>query len=59
MQIALNSNKNLYGLNSLKIEKINNGYIEKAIKEMSEKEKLMKAKSLMLVHKKVVELYVN
>lgn len=52
MQIALNSNKNLYGLNSLKIEKINNGYIEKAIKEMSEKEKLMKAKSLILVHKK-------
>lgn len=52
MQIALNSNKNLFELNSLKIEKINNGYIEKAIKGMSEKEKLMKAKSLILVHKK-------
>lgn len=51
MQIALNSNNNLFELNSLKTERINNKYIENAINEMSEKEKLMKAKSLILVHK--------
>lgn len=52
MQIAINKNNNLFELNSLKVEKIDNGYIEKAITEMSEKEKLMKAKSLILLHKK-------
>lgn len=52
MQIALNSNNKLYELNSLKIEETNNTYLEKAINVMTEKERLMKAKSLILVHKK-------
>lgn len=52
MQIAINKSNNLFELNSLKVEKIDNDYIEKAITEMTEKEKLMKAKSLILLHKK-------
>lgn len=52
MQFAVNSNNDLFELNTLRVEKVKNGYIEKAIKGMSEKEKLMKAKSLVLVHKK-------
>ncbi len=52
MQVAINGEKDLFELNSLKVEKVRNDYIKKAINGMSEKEKLMKAKSLILVHKK-------
>lgn len=52
MQIALNSDSNIFELNSLKVEKNNNEYVQKAISVMSEKEKIMKAKSLIFVHKK-------
>ena len=52
MQVAVNDKNDLFELNSLKVEKVDNNYIKKAINTMSEKEKLMKAKSLILVHKK-------
>lgn len=52
MQIAVGSNGNMYQLGSLKIEKLNNEYVQKGINELTPKEKLLKAKSLILVHKK-------
>lgn len=52
MQVALNNQNNIFKLDSLKIEKIDNDYVKRGIAEMSEKERLMKAKSLLLVHKK-------
>lgn len=52
MQIAVGSKGVMYQLGSLKIEKLDNEFIQKGIKDLSEKERLLKAKSLILVHKK-------
>lgn len=52
MQIGINKEKKIYQLSSLKITNADNEYLKKAISELTEKERLLKAKSLILVHKK-------
>ena len=52
MQLVLGNDDKVYELSSLKINETQNKYIEKGIKELSFKEKRMKAKSLVLVYKK-------
>ncbi len=52
MQVAINSSNKLYRVSSLKIDDIDNEYIEKGIENMTYKERLLNAKSLILVHKK-------
>lgn len=52
MQVAINSSNKLYRFSSLKIDDIDNEYIEKGIENMTYKERLLNAKSLILVHKK-------
>lgn len=52
MQIVVGSNGKIYQLGSLKINNLDNEYVKKGIEELSEKERLLKAKSLILVHTK-------
>lgn len=52
MQIAVDKNNEIYELSSTEVSKTNNEVIKQGIKSLSEKEKKMKAKSLILVHKK-------
>jgi len=52
MHVAVDSENNIYELSSLEINHSNNEIIKHGIDILSEKEKMMKAKSLILVHKK-------
>lgn len=52
MEIAIDKNQKIYELSSLKVNPINNELIKKGILSLTEKERRMKAKSLILVHKK-------
>lgn len=52
MEIIIGKEDNIYNLGSLSLEKIDNKIIEKGMKSLSYKEKLMKAKSLILIEKK-------
>lgn len=52
MQLVLGKDNKVYELSSLKINETSNQYIKNGIKELSYKERRMKAKSLVLVYKK-------
>ena len=52
MQLVVDKNNKVYELSSLKIEETSNKYVENGIKNLSFKERRMKAKSLVLVYKK-------
>lgn len=52
MEVILGKENNIYKLGSLSLEKIDNEFIKKGMNNLSYKEKLMKAKSLVLVDKK-------
>ncbi|HIS91024.1 MAG TPA: radical SAM protein [Candidatus Faecisoma merdavium] len=52
MQIAVDKNNNVYELSTLNIMKSDNIFLKQGINNLSEKEKLLKAKSLILVHSK-------
>jgi len=52
MKIAVDSKKQVYELNSPKMVNTDNELLVKAISELTSKEERMKAKSLILVHKK-------
>lgn len=52
MEIAIDKNQKIYELSSLKVNPISNELIKKGILSLTEKERRMKAKSLILVHKK-------
>lgn len=52
MQLVLGDENEVYELASLKIKETENKYIKKGINDLSEKEKKIKAKSLVLVYKK-------
>ena len=51
MQIAIDKHNNIYELESTEVIKTNNEVVKNGINSFSEKEKKMKAKSLILVHK--------
>ena len=52
MQIVIDKNNKVYELSSLRIEETSNKYLKKGVKDLSFKERRMKAKSLVLVYKK-------
>ncbi|MDD4283140.1 MAG: hypothetical protein PHX03_05070, partial [Bacilli bacterium] len=52
MRIAIGNNNKIYELSSPKVVSSDNELLVNAIKKLTEKEKRMKAKSLILVHKK-------
>lgn len=52
MKITIDKDNRVYKINELNIEDINNDFISKSLNNMTEKERLMNAKSLLLVHKK-------
>lgn len=56
MKIALGSDNQIYELNSPKMVSTDNELLIKAINELTPKEKRMKAKSLVLVHKKTKKI---
>lgn len=51
MQIAIGKNESIYEIVGLNVTNLKNEIIERGFKTLSKKEKLMKAKSLLLVHK--------
>lgn len=51
MKIAISSNNEIYSIPDKHIEKDVNEYITKSINELNSKERLMKAKSLVLIEK--------
>lgn len=52
MQIAIDKNNEIYELSSVEINKTDNEVIKNGVNSLTEKERMMKAKSLILVHKK-------
>lgn len=52
MEIVVGKENEIYKLGSLSLEKIDNEFVKKGMKDLSYKERLMKAKSLVLIEKK-------
>lgn len=52
MQVALGNDGKVYDIGGRHITELDNEFLERGLKSLSEKERLMKAKSLLLVHKK-------
>ena len=52
MQIVLGNDGKVYQIKGLALEEVDNELVERGLKSLTEKERLMKAKSLLLVHKK-------
>ena len=59
MKIAIDKNKKVYSIPDKHIESDVNEYIDKSINSLSQKELLMKAKSLVLVEKSTKKLFLN
>lgn len=59
MEFVLGKENEIYKLGSLSLEKIDNDIITRSMNDLSYKEKLMKAKSLVLVERKIVRLFFN